>query len=496
MRLFFHTRLKVWALFALLWLPLTLAAHVGSPNVIYEGLAGSYHVRVVVRPPTVVPGLAEISVRVVSGDATRVTVLPVRWDAGTKGAPPPDEAKPVRGDPKLFAAELWLMTSGAYSIFVNVEGAQGSGTTVVPINSVATTRLAMPRWFGGLLLALAAFLFVALITIVGAAARESVLQPGQEPDRRARRRAVFAMIMAILVLSLGLYGGRKWWNAVDADYRSNKIYRADSISTAIRENGTQRVLHLEMAETRWGRRPLVTEHGKLMHLFLVHTNGMNGFAHLHPALAGTNVFEAVLPSLPAGRYSVYADVTHESGFTQTMTSEIDLAEKSALDHSTVALDPNDGWFVSEAGGGLTNTFALAKDLTLAWERPDALIENRDATLRFRVLDASHKPALLEPYLGMQAHAVIRHEDGSVFTHLHPFGTISMTAQQLFVKRERDVAPNRKSLEVLCGLPPNDDFISFPYAFPRPGRYRIWVQVKSLGAIRTGCFDADVRKSGG
>jgi hypothetical protein len=67
----------------------------------------------------------------------------------------------------------------------------------------------------------------------------------------------------------------------------------------------------------------------------------------------------------------------------------------------------------------------------------------------------------------------------------------MASQQLFVKREQRVAPNRQTLEIVCGLPPADDFISFPYEFPQAGVYRIWVQVKIGGRIMTGVFDTEV-----
>jgi hypothetical protein len=39
-----------------------------------------------------------------------------------------------------------------------------------------------------------------------------------------------------------------------------------------------------------------------------------------------------------------------------------------------------------------------------------------------------------------------------------------------------------------GLPP---VVTFPYGFPQPGSYRIFVQMKRAGKIETGVFDAKV-----
>jgi hypothetical protein len=52
----------------------------------------------------VVPGLADIDVRVLTNGVRRVTVLPVHWRAGLEGAPPPDVATPVEGEPGLYHA--------------------------------------------------------------------------------------------------------------------------------------------------------------------------------------------------------------------------------------------------------------------------------------------------------------------------------------------------------------------------------------------------------
>src|SRR5438046_6219119 len=83
------------------------SAHVGSPDTYFEGAAGPYPVRVIVRNPGVVPGLAQITVRLLAPQpVVRVLVLPLLWDPRTAAPPPPDVTQPVPGDATLYAAAL------------------------------------------------------------------------------------------------------------------------------------------------------------------------------------------------------------------------------------------------------------------------------------------------------------------------------------------------------------------------------------------------------
>src|SRR5262249_29965112 len=111
-------------------------AHIGSPDTWFEGKAGPYPVRVVVRAPGVVPGLAEIDVRVLSGRPTSVTAQPFAWNAGPQGAPPPDVAKPVPGDPRLWSVNLWFMVPTSYGVHVALSGPEGAGMVIVPVQAL------------------------------------------------------------------------------------------------------------------------------------------------------------------------------------------------------------------------------------------------------------------------------------------------------------------------------------------------------------------------
>lgn len=173
------------------------------------------------------------------------------------------------------------------------------------------------------------------------------------------------------------------------------------------------------------------------------------------------------------------------------------------DDSATAFDPDDSWHFGDplpASG--PDTCRLPDGFVMQWEKAGALQTKREAPLRFKVLKPDGSPALLEPYIGMNGHAAVRRTDGGVFAHLHPVGTISMAAQEVFVKREerkekRD-DPTKpaelKSVPSPAHATNPGDSVAFPYEFPSAGRYRLWVQVKTEGRVLTGVFDAEVSEA--
>lgn len=483
------------------------SAHVGTFDSFFAGGAGPYRIQVTVRAPGVVPGLAQITVRVADPGVRRVTTQAARWDLGTRGAPKPDDAIRVPGDSALWSSELWLMTSGAHAINVTVEGAAGTGRATVPYNSVATRQLEMTGALRWILAGLGLFLITGLASIAGASARDAILPPGAPLDRSSRRRGLVATVVGSVVIVLALMGGRAWWNRVDAAYRSG-LFRPLPSQANVRVDAGGPILRLTMDGSEWADgvgAPLVPDHGKLMHLFLVRLPALEAFAHLHPARADSLAFETAVPSLPAGAYRYYADIVHESGFAQTMTGSVALPEASA---QAPLPDPDDAVLVGAPSAG--DSSVIGEGLRVAWERPSRLVVGEETLLRFRVSDSTGSPVVLEPYLGMPGHAMIARDDGEVFVHLHALGTVSAVAIAVLEALERgDTLPSRRPYaprprldtvtahagmagHVTSGITSD---LEFPFAFPRPGRYAVWVQVRVAGTVRTAAFLASVATAG-
>jgi hypothetical protein len=416
-------------------------------------------------------------VRVHNGSPASVTALPVRWDAGRKGAPPPDQAFPVTGETNLFSTELWLMDFGAYSVFVDVKGDLGAGTAIVPLNSVSNKRLEMSKSATVAFISAGVVLILLLIMIIGSAVRESVLPPNTEVSPLRSRRAKTGMVVSLSVIALVLWRGNAWWEHVDAEFRNNRLFKPIEVPTNVWKEDGRNVLTLKADpnDNDWRDwTPLVADHGKLMHLFLIKSDDMGAFAHLHPVKSEADRFNAVLPPLAAGRYSLYAEVTHESGLARTLVSNVTIEESHGAPET---IDSDDSWWPIDV-----------PEVTLRKLGPERIIARSEVVLRFDALGADGQPAPLEPYMGMWSHAAVRASDGSVFTHLHPSGTISMTAQELFARRERG-EDLKKPIDVMCGRPERE--LTFPYSFPKAGTYRMWVQVKAAGKVITESFDFQV-----
>jgi hypothetical protein len=501
-----HAASRAW----LLGVALVSMAHVGSPDTFFVGDAGPYRVRVSVRLPGVIPGRAQLAVRVVGAtkpEAFHVAIRAGQWNVGLAGAPPAEIATPVPGDPELYSAELWFMTPTSYQLFVNVDGPSGPGAAVVPVMALATGQKTMDRSLGALLAGLGVFLTLGMLTIVGCAVRESVVPPGGAPDATRRRRARLAMGLAAVVLGLGLWGGSKWWTAEASTYGTSVVYRPFDSQAAIALAGGRRQLTLSIRDPRWDGKPvalsrynaLLPDHGKLMHLFMVREPALDTMAHLHPVprTPAALDFDVEVPSLPKGRYRVYGDIVHESGYAQTLVAHVDVPVADATSPpgphvgDAPLVDPDDSWFEGAAiPDAPTPVFTFDDGSTIEWARGvQPVVAGEERLLSFAARDRSGAPLSLEPYMGMSAHVAVAHQDGSVFAHLHPSGSISMAALQQFSKSSAAAKAEHAGHAMAA-----DSAVSIPYAFPTPGWYRMWVQIKYAGRVRTAAFDVDAGKN--
>jgi hypothetical protein len=498
----------VGRLVAVALLALLTTAHVGNPDALFEGKAGPYDVRVLVRPPGVVPGQAEVTVHVVQDGIRRVAVQAAPWDLGLKGAPPADEARQSRGDPHLYTTDVWLMTSGSYAVHLRVEGTAGDGTAIVPVVSMPTRTLAMNRLLGAVLVVLGTALVAGAVTIVRAAVGESVLEPGELPDRRRRWKGRVAAVVGAAVLGLGLTGANGWWTSVDRRHRE-QIYRPPHITPSVRMEGRARTLRVAIDDSAWvgptrAYMPLIPDHGKMMHLFLVSDSGLAAFAHMHPRMLDSSTFDTPLPPLPVGRYRVYADVVHASGFAQTLTGAVDVPQAPGGAAAAVRGDPDDAWHAGAPVGvdrplAGTEARVLGNGFTMTWARGAPLVAGEGTALRFHVRTFDGAPVPVEPYMGMAGHAIVSRDDGAVFVHLHPLGTVSAAAMERLAARERgDTLPEAHASGMafahnaqMALRGPTAGEVSFPFVFPEPGTYRVWVQVRCGGVVRTAAFDAVV-----
>ncbi|MGC2741808.1 MAG: hypothetical protein WA672_01375, partial [Candidatus Angelobacter sp.] len=483
---------KLFPSILLLLLPLAGTAHVNSPDVYYDGYAGPYHLLVTLRPPAVVPGVAQVQIRSVSNDVSEIKILPLRMiGVGAKMAPLPDPAKRLADDPQLFTGSLWIMVRGSWKVQMEVTGQKGVAQLDVPLPAVSTSSQPMHAGLGILLAFLGLALAAGLIGIVFAATRDAALSANERPSpTQARRGRVGLAIASAIVLAAFLFGNRWWGSEARANDRLN--YRVPNMQPSLTAGSLLR-LHLdnpnEAEPTRFRTEQpdrirlddLIPDHGHLMHLFIVRMPDMNAFWHLHPDQTQPGDFAVNLPIMPEGQYKLYADIVHHTGFPETQVATVNLpavtgvplsgdnAGSSDLAPTDKVAQLSDGYRMVWQHDGRSSGDLSSGDLSF---KDHPFKSNQPYWFRFRVEDKDGKPAAdLEPYMGMTAHAVFLSTDGNVFAHVHPAGSVSMAAVNLAEGRNA-----KAGMENMDHAEPSAE-VSFPYGFPKPGDYRIFVQVK-------------------
>jgi hypothetical protein len=481
-------------------------AHLNSPDLLHEGMAGPYKVLVTIRPPDVIPGVATIEVLASSPNLTRVTLVPLPM-RGPGAISPPVADIAVRDpvDARRFQGRLWFMATGSWQVRVHAEGPDGAGDLAVPVAALATRTKTMQVGLGALLLALLAFLFAGMVSIIGASVRDADLAEGTAPDPRRRRNARSAQVVTALVLGAAIAGGLSWWGD-EASFYGRLVYKPIALAATVTDGAAgARELELTLTDPGWlpSRKldDLLPDHGHLMHLFVVRVPGLDALAHLHPTETAAGHFTQKLPSLPAGEYQLFADIVHANGLGETATTTLSLADGAPSTPSgddVVGIGAPIAANASSGEGEANPTTTLADGTRVTWLRErDGTAANAIAPLaagraswfRFRIDDRDGTPARdVVPYMGMAGHAFFLSHDRAVFAHVHPTGSVPMAALAL-VNKQSGADPHAGHHMSPDPLPPE---IAFPYACPRAGDYRVIAQFRRGETIETAIFDTRVR----
>jgi len=495
--------LQIVPLLVCLLLTPPLHAHIGSPDVYEQGSAGPYKLFIVVRPPQVIPGVADIEVRSETPGIDRIDITPIPLTGEASKHPPvPDSMKKPTSDAQFFTGHLWIMATGSWQVRFSVAGNQGAGVLSIPLPATAMATRKMQPGLGIMLGFLGILLLVGMIGIVGAAAREAQLPLGTNAPPARVRRSYVAMMVTLAVLVAAVILGNKWWGAEASSY-ADYIYKPLQMSASLQPGN---VLDLKLTDPGWLKQrkldDLIPDHDHIMHLYMIRWPEMGVVFHLHPQPVVTGDFHLALPTVPAGDYRLYADIVHANGFPETMVSSVNLPYIAGRPLQGDDAEGTAGPLNWKGDGTQTsNSYKLPDGYTMVWNKPARLTAKSPEQFTFSLLDPNGQPPKdMALYMGMTGHAAFVKTDGSVFAHIHPAGSASMAA--MMMAQTQNQASSAGAGTPATAMPGMDmsqsallpNVVSFPYGFPSDGVYRIFIQMKHGDTVETGVFDADVVRS--
>ena len=247
-----------------------------------------------------------------------------------------------------------------------------------------------------------------------------------------------------------------------ADPYDRREFLVDVAATpAAPRPGAKTRLRLTVREptTRGIAREFVTVHDKPYHLFVVGQD-LEHYDHVHPQQRRDGSFAIDLTLPRPGVYKLYSDFLPLGAMPQVVPTSIATAGfAGTLSSLRARLVPDT--MLTKTAGGMRVTLALPAG---------GLVAGRDEKLRYHVADAADDREVtdIEPYLAAFGHTLVISEDTLHYVHAHPV----------------ELLPEAGG--TMTGGPD----LTFAALLPKPGRYRIWTQIKRRGVVSTVSFTVD------
>lgn len=217
-------------------------------------------------------------------------------------------------------------------------------------------------------------------------------------------------------------------------------------------------------ETRAVVRSFAAVHDKQFHLFVV-SHDLEYYDHVHPDQQpdGSWTIDLTLPK--PGHYKLFSDFLPNGGSPQVVPQLLVAGDPGDLEAARAHLPASDGLEKSTAS------------MRISIELPsDGLVAGRDEKIRYHVIDAKTGGPVtdLEPYLAAYGHTLVLSEDTMEYVHAHPV----------------ELLPEK--IDTAAGGPD----LTFKALLPKPGRYRLWTQMKRGGVVSTTRFTVTVASPAG
>jgi len=217
------------------------------------------------------------------------------------------------------------------------------------------------------------------------------------------------------------------------------------------------------------------EHERELHLIVVRRD-TQAFQHVHPRRGADGVWTADVDTTRAGVYRAYADLTRDGTRTVLAT---DLFVPGAFDPRPLPAPSGTAAAVDPGGA------ASGVDVAL---RSPRLRAGREATLTFTATRGSGPAPMLQPYLGAKGHLVALREGDLAYLHAHP-AYEDAHAGAAGDEHGHDAQGTDEHATAPHEHAANET--RFATTFPTAGRYRLFLQVRTDGRVRTAAFTVEV-----